>query len=790
MKATENNLLTFLDGTKQFIIPIYQRTYSWEISDCQQLWEDIFKIAQDDQVPAHFIGSIVYVGKGIFHVASVPELLVIDGQQRLTALFLLLGALAEALEAQREKISIVAPKKIRNQYLFNANEEDEKYYKLVLTQSDKETLNALLEGRELTEQYSHRIKEAYQFFREQISQCEISLADLFRGIGKLVIVDIALQQQDNPQLIFESLNSTGMALSQADLIRNYVLMGLDHKEQENLYKKYWYPMEQSFGQTQNSVLFNRFMRDYLTLHTGEIPNVDKVYATFKLYQKHLPISIEDLVADIYNYSRYFTRMVLAKEKDPALKQCFDSIKTLEVNVVYPFLLKVYHDYEQHILVLEDFVAILWLIESYVFRRLICGIPTQGLNKVFAVLAKEVDKEYYLESIQAALLQKNTTGRFPRDEEFKAEFVVKDIYNFRNRHYLLSKLENYGRAVSVNIDDYTIEHILPQNKDLLPEWQRELGPNWQEVQAQYLHTIGNLTLTGSGYNTAMRDRPFLEKRQVRFGLTQSGLQINAGLEMLDRWNAEEIDKRAQILVMIATKIWALPNLSTEQINKYVRRAVKAPLVEVVGPVDHPLAGSIPANYKIVPVSEKKFHYYRSVDGEWTPYGNGKVAWYAISWAGVGKNIRDLAKKNEKPLGGVTVKLPPGKIDQPQEPNSGDYTIDHYRYLQGPMLTLFELLRKRLLSLDPLVKQEYKKFYIAYKTTTNFVDVEPYQSFLKLFLNMSFHEIDDPKNLCRNVSTIGHHGNGEVEVRLSSANELDDIMDLVRQAFEIRGEEGAA
>jgi uncharacterized protein with ParB-like and HNH nuclease domain/predicted transport protein len=803
MKATENNFLTFLDGTKQFIIPIYQRTYSWETSDCQQLWEDILKIAQDDQIPAHFIGSIVYVGKGIFHVSSVAEMLVIDGQQRLTTLFLLLGALAEALEVRREEANnVITPRKIRNQYLFNANEDDEKYYKLVLTQSDRETLNALLEGRELTEQYSHRIKETYEFFRKKINQCEISLAALFQGIGKLVVVDISLQQQDNPQLIFESLNSTGMALSQADLIRNYVLMGLDHKEQENLYKKYWYPMEQSFGQTQNSVLFNRFMRDYLTLHTGEIPNVDRVYATFKLYhQEHPHVSVENLVADIYTYSRYFTRMVLAKEKDPALKQCFDSIKTLEVNVAYPFLLEAYHDYEQNELTRENFIALLRLIESYVFRRLICGIPTQGLNKVFAVLAKEIDKEHYLVSVQASLLQRNTSGRFPRDEEFKAAFIVKDIYNFRHRHYLLSKLENYGRTVMVNIDDYTTEHIMPQNKNLLPEWQTALGPDWQEVQARYVHTIGNLTLTGSAYNSGMSDRPFLEKLQVHFGLTLSGLQLNADLEKLDHWDGEEIEKRAQSLATTATKIWAIPNLSDEQISSYGRRAMKAPLVEVVGPINHPLAGFIPENYKIVPVSEKKFHYYRLLDDQWTPYGNGKTAWYAISWVSVGKSIRDLAKKNEKPLG-VGGKLHPrfvkttSEVAQILEQNSEDldeqqtYTFDHYSTLQGAMLPLFESLRKRILNLDPLVKEEYKKLYIAYKTTTNFVDIEPYQSFLKLFLNISFHEIDDPKNLCRDVSGVGHHGNGDVEVRLSSSDQLDDVMELVRQAFETRWEDGAA
>ncbi len=428
------------------------------------LWDDILRVAQNDHIPAHFIGSIVYVAKDIFHAASVTEMLVIDGQQRLTTLFLLLAALAEALETRRnEQTAAITPKKLRNQYLFNINEDEvsEKYYKLVLTQSDKETLNAILERREEPETVALRIKENYQFFREQIRQSLVSPETLFKGIGKLVIVDIALQQQDNPQLIFESLNSTGMDLSQADLIRNYVLMGLENKDQIKLYKKYWYPMEQSFGQTQNVALFNRFMRDFLTLHTGDIPNVDKVYATFKAYHQdktHIPI--EQIVAEVYQYSKYFTCMVLAREKDAELKHCFEDFKVLEVNVVYPFLLEVYADYEQQCLSHDDFVAILKLIESYVFRRMICDIYTNVLNKVFATLAKEIDKEHYLESVQAIFLQRSAGARFPRDEEFQAAFVVKDIYNFRHRHYLLNKLENYGRGVLINIDDYTIEHLLP------------------------------------------------------------------------------------------------------------------------------------------------------------------------------------------------------------------------------------------------------------------------------------------------------------------------------------------
>jgi uncharacterized protein with ParB-like and HNH nuclease domain/predicted transport protein len=802
MQAKATNFLKFLQGTKQFVIPIYQRTYSWRISDYQQLWNDILRVAQDDNIPAHFLGSIVYVEKGIYHISSITQLLVIDGQQRLTTLSLLLAALGEALEEHgREYTNVMTKKKIYNYYLFNVEETGDAFNKLVLTQSDKETLKYILEGGEEPDPVSTRINENYQFFKDRIRQNNLDPVSLYRGINKLIIVDISLEQQDNPQLIFESLNSTGMDLSQADLIRNYVLMGLDNKEQIRLYNTYWYRMEQSFGHTQNVPLFNRFMRDYLTIKsgTGEIPNMDKVYTTFKVYhQSKSNTPIEEIVEDIYRYSKYFTRMVLSREKDNEIKQKFDDVKTLEVNVVYPFLLEVYNDYEHHQLTREDFISILKLIESYVFRRLICGIPTHGLNKIFATFAKEIDKDHYLESVQAAFLQKSSGARFPRDEEFRAAFIVKDIYNFRSRHYLLSKLENYKRKEWVNIDEYTIEHILPQNERLSNDWQQELGPDWQEVHEKYLHTIGNLTFTG--YNSELSDRSFQEKRDMVGGFAHSPLQLNKELAGIEHWNAEEIEKRALILADIAVKVWPMPKLSQEQVNQYNMILQQIPL-EVTGPTQLPMIGFIPAGFKIIRRSEKRFYLYRYVENEWIPYGDGKRAWYALSWHWAGEWAREKARKNEKPLGvGGTVIYPlptmntePGIVvetDKEDSNGSKGYTLDNYQYLQGSIRELFERLRKRILNLDPMVREECTKLYIAYKTRTNFVDVEPQMKGLRLFLNMKFSEINDPKELCRDVTTIGHHGNGDVEISLTSSDQLNDVMDLIRQSFEEHWDEDDA
>lgn len=805
MQAKQINFLQFLQGVKQFVIPIYQRTYSWKMEECRQLWNDILRVAQNEAIPTHFLGSIVYVSKGVYQVASVPELLVIDGQQRLTTLFLLLAALGEAFKVRGNDLEW---SEICEYYLFNKLKRQEGHYKLLLTQSDKKTLISILDGNEEPEQFSPRLKENYQLFKKWIDDGTVNLDTLYRGINKLIIVDIALEQYDNPQLIFESLNSTGMDLSQSDLIRNYILMGLDNDEQINLYETYWYPMEQSFGQNANPERFNRFMRDFLTLHTGSIPNMNEVYSAFKMYhQSRSHVSMEQIAAEMYQYARYFTRMVLAREKDMLLKRCFEDIKILDVNVVYPFLLETYADYEQQRLSRTDFVAILELIESYVFRRMICGVYAAGLNKIFAILAKEIDKEHYLESFQANLLQRSGSARIPGDEEFQAAFVVRDIYNFQRRYYLLSKLENNRRKEYVNTDEYTTEHILPQNPNLSLEWRAELGSDWQEIQRKYLHTIGNLTLTG--YNPEMSDRSFAEKRDMEFGFAQSPLRLNDGLHQLEHWNAEEIEKRAQRLATIAVKIWAIPELSSEQLNRYGRRAQRVPLIEAIGPMQHPLAGFIPAGYKITPVSDRRFYYYQLIDGVWVQYGSGKHPWFRNTWEDAGQRLRTFVQEGVRPLGiggeldqrfakmassdGSTPEeaslLDQENMDEETD-NKNSYTIEHYASLQGLVLTLFESLRKRILNLDSSVKEEYKKWYIAYKMTTNFVDIEPYKSFLKLSLNMPFDEIDDPKNLCRDVSAIGHHGNGDIEIHLSSPDQLDDVMELIRQAFEERWEEGAA
>ena len=788
MKAAENQFLPFLDGKKQFVIPIYQRTYSWTREQCDQLWNDIIRVSTDKEVQGHYIGSIVFIQRGLFMVANIPQLLVIDGQQRLTTLSLLLIALAKAAGKSTTSLEI-SHGEIYDSYLINKHGKDEQRYKLLLTQSDKDALIQLIDDPEQAKSAKavNRIIQNYLFFEEKIRQSSIDPYALYVGISKLIIVEISLDRDhDNPQLIFESLNSTGMDLSQADLIRNYVLMGLDNDEQAKLYKLYWNPMEQSFPYEGGTYQFDRFMRDYLTVKQGTIPNIDKVYVSFKAYQRSKMVTpIEEIVADIYRYARYFINMAYSHEEDHAIKNLLNNINTLKVDVAYPFLLEVYDDYVNQRLSREDFIAILKLVESYVFRRAICGVPTNTMNKLFATLAREIDKERYLESVQMAFLVKDSYRRFPRDDEFRAEFVVKDVYNYRSRNYMLRKLENYGQKEVVNIESCTIEHIMPQNEQLSTAWQEELGPNWLEIHAKYLHTIGNLTLTG--YNSELSDRSFQEKRDMEGGFAHSPIRLNRDLARLEHWNEEEIERRAESLAELAVKLWSIPQLSPEQVSKYMKQTQKAPLAEVIGPLEHPLAGFIPEGFKVVQIADRKFHYYRLVGNEWVQYGNGKYAWYAISWDTVGRWTRDFYKKDTMPLGvGGEIKTQSDIMPQysviDDTNGSNGYTLEDYPGLQGDMREVFEQLRRRVLNLDSSVREEHKKLYIAYKTTTNFVDIEPQRKKLLVTLNMKFDEIIDPKGLCRDVTNIGHAGNGDIEIAISSLDQIDDVMDLVRQSFE--------
>ncbi|MFP6165790.1 DUF262 domain-containing protein [Helicobacter pylori] len=575
MKADAIKLLDFIGKSqeKQFVIPIYQRVYSWEKEQCKQLWDDIVKTGGNDQMNGHFIGSIVFVQDGIY-TTNYNELLIIDGQQRLTTITLLLIALRNYLNDEDEFLEKFSRQKIQNRYLINSDEKGDKKFKLILSESDKDTLLSLIdENKRKPSEPSLKIMENFKLFEEWIRKNTNKLETIFKGLDKLMVVEISLERgKDNPQLIFESMNSTGKDLTQTDLIRNYILMGLEPEKQKIFYEKYWRAMEENFKQSKREDLFNKFVRHYLTIKIGKIPNEKRVYEAFKDYRQKEGIEIEDLLKDLQKYCGYFCRIVFKKEDDKEdnkkdnkdLNKALSFLVDLEMDVIYPLLLELYSDYSDGVLSKQDFIPIIYLTESYICRRTVCGLGTKGLNKIFAFFTKKIDKDQYLESIKAHFLSlEKTTGKFPKDSEFRDSFITIDFYNFQKKKYFFERLEKFDTEEPVDTQKCTIEHIMPQT--LTEEWKRDLGKNFQAIHDKYLHTIGNLTLTG--YNEKYSNNSFQEKRDMEKGFEQSPLRLNQSLKDLESFGEKEIEKRANDLADWALKIWTYPKLDAETLEKY-------------------------------------------------------------------------------------------------------------------------------------------------------------------------------------------------------------------------------
>ncbi|WQZ85200.1 DUF262 and DUF1524 domain-containing protein [Helicobacter pylori] len=565
MKADATTLLGFFEENQnnQFVIPIYQRLYSWKKEHCEQLWDDIIKIGGNDKMNGHFIGSILYVRVDDTH--SSP-LLIIDGQQRLTTITLLLIAL-------RNHSSDEVKCKEMESYLINSDKDGDKKFRLILSESDKDTLLSLIdENKRKPSEPSLKIMENFKLFEEWIRKNTDKLETIFKGLDKLMIVWIALKKgKDDPQLIFESMNSKGIELTQADLIRNYIVMETEVKKQEDFYNQYWRAMEENFKQSEKQSkredLFNKFVRHYLTIKT-RIPNINKVYEAFKRYQQERGIETEALLQDLQKYCGYFCQIAFKKEADKDLNKALSFLVDLEMDVIYPLLLELYSDYIDGVLSKQDFIPIIYLTESYICRRAVCGIPSNGLNKFFPSFTKKIDKKQYLKSVEEHFGSLTGNQKFPNDLEFKDSFITKELYG-RNKtkkkktKYFLERLENFDTKEPVNTQECTIEHIMPQTLNL--EWERDLGENFEAIHEKYLNTIGNLTLTG--YNEKYSNNSFQEKRDMEKGFKQSPLRLNQSLKDLESFGEKEIEKRANDLADWALKIWTYPKLDAETLEKY-------------------------------------------------------------------------------------------------------------------------------------------------------------------------------------------------------------------------------
>jgi uncharacterized protein with ParB-like and HNH nuclease domain len=560
MKASEINLVDFLSKTDtQFVIPVYQRNYDWGKTQCEQLLKDIIDVGEKKS--PHFIGSIVFIHDGIY-TSGVKELVIIDGQQRLTTITLIFTAIYRtALDNHNDMLA----NKINKKYLINEFAEDEQRLKLKPTENNDRELKSLIAGEDpIPDSGYSNILNNFNYFRANINSGNVDM--ILDGLQQLMFVEISLDRNyDNAQRIFESLNSTGLDLSQADLIRNYILMGLDAKQQTSIYKKYWEHIERDARDGIKSRLSD-FIRDYLTFKCGNIVNKDDVYSTFKRVFPFKNIeTLEENLAEIKKMVKPYGKLINpAKELDTEIRTQLSNIAQLEINTSYPFLMKVYDDYLGDVIDKTAFLNILKFIQTFTFRRFILDLPTNQLNKIFMNLYEKINKENYEASLYSDILKRRGKQRMPNDPEIRVSLRDKDIYNAKtkNRVYLLENLENYQNREFVDIsgnDNITIEHIFPQSPD--PQWKNDLSEEeYTSFQQKHLHTLGNLTLSGN--NGRLGNKTFLQKRDMNVDNKEQGyrfsrLWMNKYLGNLDKWDIVAYNNRSDILIERFLQIWALP-----------------------------------------------------------------------------------------------------------------------------------------------------------------------------------------------------------------------------------------
>jgi len=581
MKAIDRPFTKIINGTMQFVIPVFQRDYTWSEAQCEQLWQDILEVAKDETGRCHFLGSVVYVSTPDT-TAGFTRWLLIDGQQRVTTFILMLAALRDYIQENNwsDSNDELTAKKIEAYFLKNLEEKKEKSHKLVLRGHDQSTLAAILDRKEFPADFSERIAESFHFFKERMSDVDPSI--LYAGIGRLEIVDVTLDhEKDDPQLIFESLNSTGMDLSQADLIRNFILMGLPEEEQTRLYEEIWYHIENLFRASQQT--FDDFARDYLALKTqaSKQEKAATIYSGFRRFFPQLVSevgSLEDALSDIHRFAVYYAAFSLGANLPARVSLALSNVRRL-VDAPAILVMSLFDCYDdQRNLSEDEFIEALELIESYIVRRAICGEQTRGYWQVFAGLAYKINSEDPLDDLKVGFARQRENYRFPNDMDFSREMFERDLYSLRICRTILERLENNNTNEPEDTSRYSIEHIMPQNKRLSQEWREMLGDNWQEIREVWLHRLGNLTLTG--YNSEYSDRPFNEKKTIENGFNESAVRLNKLVREKERWTSIEIEERGQALTQKSLSVWGPLQVDPQKVeeaelrDKQIRAARKS------------------------------------------------------------------------------------------------------------------------------------------------------------------------------------------------------------------------
>ncbi|MCR5247627.1 MAG: DUF262 domain-containing protein [Paludibacteraceae bacterium] len=576
MKGEAQPLIKYFDGSdKRFIIPLYQRNYDWKEENCEQLFQDLIKLHNSDR-KSHFFGSIVSSIQ-----SGTEDRYIIDGQQRITTVSLILIAMVNAMkegiiEADDSKLV----EKIFKRYLVDEYQEDERKVKLKPIKKDMQAFDALLYKPK--DQYikESNVTRNYDFFYDKITKCELNIDELFESIKKLEVINIRLDEDDDPQLIFESLNSTGLDLSEADKIRNYLLMSLSPSEQDDLYTRFWNPIEENTKYDPSS-----FVRDYLTMKQGKIGRIDKIYFIFKEYAESVGLSRAELLEDMHHYARIYNQVDNAKVGSEKLNRKLNQLRTLDSTIAYPFFMA-FFDYTKKSNMPEDEIyKVIDLVEAYWARRIICNLPSNALNKVFATLHRDIlnhinkagndNVPTYVSVLTYVLLKKGRSSVFPCDEEVIGDFVSRQVYKMPTnlRMFIIERMENrdnnerHDVVKELSEKEITIEHIMPQT--LSDKWKKSLGEDWERVHRQYLHTMANITLTG--YNSQYSNLTFAEKRDMDKGFKDSSFRLNNYVKSCDQWTEKELKERQQDLLNVFMNLWPMPSTTFEPVKQEVESA---------------------------------------------------------------------------------------------------------------------------------------------------------------------------------------------------------------------------
>ena len=570
MEAVSRPFSQIISGAKQFVIPVFQRDYSWGTEQCNQMWSDILSSGDGNQ-GTHFLGSFVYVEGNAG--AAFSSWLVIDGQQRLTTLTILMIALRDHISETDWIGDGNGPtqRRIDAYFLKNAEESGDRQYRLALRRRDNQTLQALVDGKDVSDvpDSSEHISDAYQCFRGLLRDPGVDPARVYEGVHHLVVVDVKLHRRiDNPQLIFESLNSTGVRLDQSDLIRNYLLMGLPEEDQTQLYDDYWNRMEVAFRSAGGG--FDYFLRDYIALKQASTsqPLADRIYTEFKSFWPGSDtVGTSELLADMLKFAQYYAAFLRPSlTRDKALVRPLSIVREGGFGTAHATLVvHLYDCYGREFLSEREFVESLRLIKSYLLRRAVLGLQTRSYWTVFARMAHAIEDGDAFESFKVALARERGSYQFPDDNTFLSGLKGRSLYGLRSCRHILDSLENWGQSEPSQIGDYSIEHIMPQSIDDVEDWKTMLGDDWQDIHHDWLHRLGNLTLVGYQNNIAYSNRPFGEKKLLPGGFHETAVRLNFYVRNQDNWGPSEMEERGAILANRALEIWPYPKVDMRLIR---------------------------------------------------------------------------------------------------------------------------------------------------------------------------------------------------------------------------------